>query len=266
MFSLTTPLGLNWSYSVDGEGEAILFIHGFGVSSRLWIDQVNYFKDTYQVITVDLPGHGQSSWSPVSLPQMASDLNFVLKHLGVEQVNVVGSSFGGLVGLYFLKTDPGRVQRMSFVGSLPKFARTPDYPAGLDIVRIRQMSDQFNGDHKAILEIFFRSLFSRQDRETERFKWIKQFHKSDAVPQREALKHFLDILEAEDARDIIAQINCRVQFINGTEDYIVPMSIMQWFEEHLPNANFDYLKGVGHFPFLTKPKEFNELLEGFLTS
>lgn len=266
MAVITTQRGLEWFYSVSGEGEAVLFIHGFGVSSRLWADQVGYFKEAYKVITVDLPGHGQSAWQPVGLAQMALDMNYILHKLGVEQVNIVASSFGGLVALYFLKTSPSTVQRMSFVGSLPKFARTPQYPAGLDIARIRHLSQQFDGDYQAILDIFFRSLFSRQDRENERFKWIKQFHKSEAVPKREALKSFLDILEHEDARDIIANINCRVQFINGTEDYIVPMSVMHWLEEMLPNANFDYLDGVGHFPFLTKPKQFNELLHGFLTS
>lgn len=263
---ITTQRGLEWNYNVAGDGEAVLFIHGFGVSSGLWADQVEHFRPAYQVITVDLPGHGQSAWQPVGLAEMAADVHFILNHIGVDQVNVVASSFGGLVGLYLLKISPWHVQRMSFVGSLPKFARTSQYPAGLDIERIRKLSGQFDGDYQTILDIFFRSLFSKQDRESERFKWIKQFHKSDAVPKREALKKFLDILEQEDARDIISHINCRVQFINGTEDYIVPMSAMHWMEEMLPWANFDYLDGAGHFPFLTRPKEFNELLEGFLTS
>ena len=266
MSFLITPRGLNWHYDVSGDGEAILFIHGFGVSSSLWVGQVEYFKPGYKVITIDLPGHGQSAWQPVGLADMAADLNFILKEIGVDQVNIVASSFGGLVGLYLLKAAPWRVQRMSFVGSLPKFARTSEYPAGLDIARIRNLSQQFDGDYQSMLDIFFRSLFSKNDREGERFKWIKQFHKSDVVPNREALKTFLDILEQEDARDMIANINCRVQFLNGTDDYIVPMSVMQWMEEMLPFANFDYFQGVGHFPFLIKPKEFNELLEGFLTS
>lgn len=266
MPDIVTPRGLNWHYDVTGEGEALLFIHGFGVSSRLWVGQVDHFSTGFKVITVDLPGHGQSAWQDVSLMEMAIDLSFILRNLDVQQVNVIGSSFGGLVGLYLLKTCPERIARISFVGSVPKFARSENYPAGLDIPRIRQLSSQFDGDYQSMLEIFFRSLFSRKDRESERFKWIKQFHKSDIVPRREALKKFLDILEAEDARDVIANVNCRVQFINGTEDYIVPMSIMTWLEEMMPHANFDYIDGVGHFPFLIKPKEFNELLEGFLTS
>ncbi|MBL8013671.1 MAG: alpha/beta hydrolase [Candidatus Omnitrophica bacterium] len=263
---IKTNRGLEWNYNSQGEGEAVLFIHGFGVSSQLWIGQLEHFKSLYRVITVDLPGHGKSGWQPVTLSQMASDIGFVLDQIGVAQVNVVGSSFGGLVGLYLLKVDPWRVSRLSFVGSLPRFAKAENYHAGLDIERIRNMSQQFQGDYQSILEIFFRSLFSPQDRQSVRFKWIKQFHKSDAVPQREALIHFLDILQKEDARDVMSHINCRVQFINGTEDYIVPVEAMQWMEEMLPHANFDYIKGAGHLPFLTRPEEFNELLEGFLTS
>ncbi len=266
MSFLITPRGLNWNYDVTGDGESILFIHGFGVSSRLWADQTEHFKSSYRVITVDLPGHGQSAWQPVSLLDMAFDINFILEHLGAQQVNVVGSSFGGLVGLYLLKIDPWRVARLSFVGALAKFAKTESYPAGLDVERIRKLSQQFDGDYASILDIFCRSLFSRNDRESERFKWIKKFHKSDTVPKREALMNFLEIIEKEDARDLMAHINCRVQFINGTEDYIVPVTAMKWMEDMLPHANFDYLDGVGHFPFLTKPKEFNELLEGFLMS
>jgi pimeloyl-ACP methyl ester esterase len=232
----------------------------------VWTAQVEHFSTGFKAVTVDLPGHGESGWQDVGLIDLAVDLNFILEELGIEQVNVVGSSFGGLIGLYLLKTGPERVQRISFVGSLPKFARTADYPAGLDIERIRKLSAQFDGDYTAMLEIFFRSLFSRQDRESERFKWIRQFHKSEAVPRREALKKFLDVLEREDARDVLAHVNCRVQFINGTEDYIVPVDSMKWLEEMLPWANFDYMEGAGHFPFLIKPKEFNQLLEGFLTS
>ena len=263
---LTTKRGLDWHYEVAGEGEAILFIHGFGVSSRLWSTQVEHFSTGFKTITIDLPGHGESGWQDVGLIDMAIDLDFILGKLGIEQVNVVGSSFGGLIGLYLLKICPTRIQRLSFVGSLPKFARGPHYPAGLDIERIRKLSAQFEGDYQAMLEIFFRSLFSKQDRASERFKWIKQFHQEDVVPRREALKKFLNILETEDGRDILAHVNCRVQFINGTEDYIVPVEIMNWMQEMLPMANFDYLDGAGHFPFLIKPKEFNELLEGFLTS
>ena len=217
-------------------------------------------------MTIDLPGHGQSGWQDVDLNDMAIDIKFILEKLDLHQVNVVASSFGGLITLKLYKVCPEKLQRVSFVGALPKFARCDNYPAGLDIERIRKLSDQFDGDYATVLDVFFRSLFSKQDRESERFKWIKDFRKSDVIPRREALKKFLDILEHEDLRDILANLQYRVQFISGTEDYICTTEIMQWLESVVVHGRFDDIKGAGHFPFLAQPQEFNRLLEEFLTS
>ena len=266
MSYLQTPRGLNWYYETHGEGETLLFIHGFGTSQCLWVDQVKHFSTGFHVVTIDLPGHGQSDWQDVDLNDMAIDIKFILEQLDLHQVNVVASSFGGLVTLKLYKVCPEKLQRVSFVGALPKFARCDNYPAGLDIERIHTLSNQFDGDYATILDIFFRSLFSKQDRESERFQWIKQVHKNDVIPRREALKKFLDILEHEDLRNILANLQYRVQFINGTEDYICTMEIMQWLENVVVHGRFDYIQGTGHFPFLTQPQKFNELLEEFLTA
>ena len=263
---ITTKRGLNWYCETHGEGETLLFIHGFGTSQRLWADQVKYFSTNFHVVTVDLPGHGQSGWRDVSLNDMAIDIKFILEKLDLHQVNGVASSFGGLITLKLYKVCPEKLQRVSFVGALPKFARSENYPAGLDIERIHKLSNQFDGDYATILDIFFRSLFSKQDRESERFQWIKHVRQNDALPRREALKKFLDILEHEDLRDILANLQYRVQFINGTEDYICTMEIMQWLESMVTYGRFDYIQGTGHFSFLSRPQEFNQLLEEFLTA
>ena len=264
MPSFTTKRGLTWSYELAGQGEMLLFIHGFGVSKEIWAQQVKHFSSHYQVMTIDLPGHGHSSWMDVSLSDMAVDIKEILNTLDVHQINVVASSFGGLIALKLFKFCPEKMQRVVFVGALPKFAREDNYPAGLDIAKIRKLSNQFSGDYKAILDIFFRSLFSKQDREGENFRWIKQCYSQQPVPQRPALLKFLDILEKEDLRDILAYIQYRVRLINGSEDYICPGQLVEWLQEALPYARFDLIKGAGHFSFLTRPKEFNDILEGFL--
>jgi pimeloyl-[acyl-carrier protein] methyl ester esterase len=161
---------------------------------------------------------------------------------------------------------PQEVMRMSLVGSIPKFARGPNYPAGLDIDKIRTLSRQFDGNYAAILDIFFRSLFTMKERHSERFKWVKELRESDTLPRREALKHFLDILEKSDLRDRMASVICPLQFITGAEDYICPRAIMDWVAAHAHNARFDFIEGCGHLPFLVETKEYNRLLEDFLLS
>ena len=120
--------------------------------------------------------------------------------------------------------------------------------------------------YASILDIFFRSLFTVKERDSEQFKRIKELRAAEPLPRREALKHFLDILEKGDLRDRLSSVICPVQFITGGEDYICPKPIMDWVAEHAHNARFDFIGGCGHLPFLTETKEYNRLLEDFLMS
>jgi pimeloyl-[acyl-carrier protein] methyl ester esterase len=259
-----THRGLSWHYEVSGTGDAIVMIHGLVGSGRFWQAQKDFLQTDFQVVTLDLPGHGQSGWAQVSLLQMAADIRQILSSIGLSQFSLVASSMGGLVALELYRMVPQDVMRMSLVGSIPKFAKGKNYPAGLDIDKIRTLSQQFDGDYALILDIFIRSLFTMKERESERFNWVKELRQSEPLPQREALKHFLDILEKTDLRDRMASVICPLQFITGTEDYICPRAIMDWVASHSHNARFDFIDGCGHLPFLIEVEEYNRLLEDFL--
>ncbi len=261
-----THRGLNWHYDVSGTGDAIVMIHGLGATGRFWQAQQKFLQTDFQVVALDLPGHGKSGWMPVNLIDMAFDIRQILTHLGLEQFSMLASSMGGLVALELYRMVPQNVMRICLVGSIPKFARGNNYPAGLDIEKIQTLSQQFDGDYAVILDIFFRSLFTMKERESERFKWVKELRQAEELPKREALKCFLDILEKTDLRDRMASVICPLQFITGTEDYICPREIMDWVAQHTHNARFDFIKGCGHLPFLVEDKEFNRLLEDFLLS
>ncbi len=263
---LKTSRGLDWHYETVGKGDAVLFIHGFGGSSRWWHAQKDFLVKDFQVITIDLPGHGQSGWLPVTLNDMAVDIRQVLNLVGASHVSIVASSFGGLIALELYRLMAENVMRLSFVGSIPKFARGPGYPAGLDIAKIRTLSGQFDGDYAGILDIFFRSLFTIKERDSEQFKRLKALRAGEPLPRREALKAFLDILEKTDLRDRIASSICPVQFITGEKDPLCRREIMDWVAEHTYNARFDFIEGCGHLPFLTEVTEYNRLLEDFFLS
>ena len=264
MQDFKTLRGLVWHYEVSGAGEAIVMIHGLGGSGRFWQAQKDFLQTDFQVLTLDLPGHGKSAWMPMTLSEMAIDIRQILSSLGISQFSLIASSMGGLAALELYHMVPQDITRISLVGSIPKFARGPDYPAGLDIDKIRILSGQFDGDYASMLDIFFRSLFTMEERGKERFKWVKQMRAKEPLPQQIALKCFLDILEKSDLRDYMASVICPLQFITGTEDYICPRAIMDWVALHTPNARFDFIDGCGHLPFLVEAEEYNRLLADFL--
>ncbi len=171
-----THRGLNWHYEVSGTGEAIVTIHGLGASGRFWEAQKDFLQTDFQVLILDLPGHGKSDWMPVTLMDMATDIRQILSSLGTSQFSLIASSMGGLVALELYRQIAQDIMRISLVGTVPKFAKGSHYPAGLDVDKIRTLSRQFDGDYASILDIFFRSLFTMKERASGRFKWVKELH------------------------------------------------------------------------------------------
>lgn len=109
-------------YSVVGEGEATIFLHGFLESSKIWDEFLPEFSNYGKIITMDLPGHGRSGViSEVhSMELMAEAVHEVLNATGVKKANLTGHSMGGYVGLAFLKTYSGMVKDFMLLNSTPQ--------------------------------------------------------------------------------------------------------------------------------------------------
>jgi len=264
MSHLTTQNGIDWNYEIVGEGEPLLFLHGWGVDRRIFRQQIKHFCHKYQVLSIDLPGHGQTSWTDMTLGEMARDVGKIIHNLGIQEMSIVGSSVGGLLGLKLFEFCPLKVKRMIFVGSMPKFSKSNDYPYGLDIERMRKLEGQLDNAYPEIVNIFFRSLFTRQERLTRRYKWMHRFRRDIEVPKQKALVKYLDILEHEDLRNVLKQVNVPMIFMNGSADPICCQNAILALKEMCPEAKFVFFEECGHFPFLSKAYEFNGALEMFL--
>jgi len=262
---IKTKSGIRWHYELDGAGANLLFIHGWGVDKRIWRQQTKHFTKSHRVLSVDLPGHGKSAWRSILLEEMAQDLGDILYQLGIMSTTIVASSLGGLVTIKLYELHPEKIERIVFVGSMPKFAKTEHHPFGLDIAQIRKLNSQLERAYPSIIDVFFRSLFSEEERQSRRFKWLQTFRKTDQEkPMKGALMEYLDIIENEDLRETFKTIDRPVQFINGKKDIICCVDSVKYMQKMLPNAQYDFFENCGHFSFLSKPYEFNQLLEDFL--
>src|SRR3989338_7527443 len=256
--------GINWHYDIGGRGEHLLFLHGCGVDKRIWRQQSKFFSQYYRVMTIDLPGHGKSTWQKLSLELMVKDLKAILETLQFKAVSIVGSSLGGLVALKLYQIFPEGIKRLIFVGAMPKFSKSSDYPHGLDVERMRKLRGQLESVYPSIVNVFFRSLFTKEERQSRRFKWLQKFRKFAEVPMKHALVEYLDILEQEDLREVLKNVRVPIQFINGRDDEICTPQTVAFLKNIRPDSRFDFFEECGHFPFLSKPYEFNQVVEEFL--
>jgi pimeloyl-ACP methyl ester carboxylesterase len=111
--------GINYYYSVSGQGEPLLLLHGGLGSGDMFAPILPKFTDHRRVILVDLQGHGRTELGTrkFSLIDMGDDIAVIVKQLGVKQVDVLGYSFGGGVAFRFAAQHPEMVRRLVLVSA-----------------------------------------------------------------------------------------------------------------------------------------------------
>lgn len=113
--------GVNIHYRIEGQGEPVLLIHGFGMNGLMqWTKLRAALKDRYRLIAIDNRGHGKSG-KPHDPEQygkeMVLDQVRLLDHLGIPKAHIVGYSMGGGIALQMVVDHPDRVQTAVIGGS-----------------------------------------------------------------------------------------------------------------------------------------------------
>lgn len=118
-------------YEAYGEGEPLILLHGYTLSSRMWAPFITDFQEDYEVYLIDLTGHGKSSafQEDLSIRSVGKDLNEMLQYLQLEKVNAIGFSYGGDVLFQLAILNPSLVESMIAVGAVGTWDvnNHPDY-------------------------------------------------------------------------------------------------------------------------------------------
>src|SRR5215211_24049 len=148
--------GVPIHYAVQGKGDtALVFIHCWSCDRHLWDNQVAEFAKTYRVVTIDLPGHGESgqgrkNWS---IESYGDDVKAVVTKLDLKRVVLVGSSMGGPIALEATKRMPDRVVAIVPVDTLQNVEQKVPQEQ-LDAV-FKQMEADFKTATTNLLNQFF---------------------------------------------------------------------------------------------------------------
>ncbi len=112
MKRFTTSDGLSLAYEDDGEGQAVLCLAGLTRTHRDFDDMLPYIKGA-RLIRMDYRGRGESDWDPnpqnYTVPIEARDAIELLDHLGIEKAAIIGSSRGGIIGMFLAATAKERI-------------------------------------------------------------------------------------------------------------------------------------------------------------
>jgi 3-oxoadipate enol-lactonase len=248
----------NIYYEVNGQGEPIVFVHGLGSSTRDWEFQVSAFSKSYQVITFDLRGHGQSDKpkGPYAISMFAADLVALLQAVGIEPIHLVGLSLGGCIAFQFAIDYPAMVKTLTIVNSAPTVGETPkqaqqDFEQRIGIVQQLGM--------RAIGEALSVYLFPMPEHASLRQTLVERWAENDPRAYIEATRSMLNW----NVTDQLGSIHCPTLIIAAEKDYS-PVALKEAYVKLMPNAQLVVISDAHHFTPVERPQEFNTALAQFL--
>lgn len=210
---------------------------------------------SYRVTRIDLPGHGLSGGRLASLDAAVDAVLAVAPKAAVW----MGWSLGGMVATAAASREPDRVRRLALVASNPSFIQRADWPAAMAPDTLAAFADGLEANYEATLTRFLSLQFRGVKGAGDTLRGLRA-ELAEAPPQADSLRDGLAILRDADLRDALVRYRGPVSVVLGALDTLVPRDVADAFAELRPDAQIRVLEGVGHAPFLTRPRRFLEML------
>lgn len=247
-----------------GTGRPVVLVAGFGLNSESWQGQVHPLTQAgHRVVALDVRGTGRSS-KPLKgfgMDRLAADIVAVLDHLDLNEVTLVGWSFGGQMAMRVAVTAPQRLAQAVFVGSnAVRASRSEEFPFGGDgedlerrLVRAER-TKRVETRRRTIASAF------REEPDPDVLGWLLRMQLQ--MPSWAAIACYPTYLHTDQVADTSA-LKLPVLQIMGTHDPVSPIDGAAWLQERLPNGRLVALD-CGHYPMLERPLEFDHALLEFL--
>jgi 2-hydroxymuconate-semialdehyde hydrolase len=236
------------AYADEGEGPAVLLLHGFPQSSHVWRHVVPMLSSRFRVIAPDLLGSGDSAKpadAPLGLEAQARYVRELLDGLGVDRFAAVGHSVGAGVA-QLLALDHVGVDALVLIDATA-FDRWPTGPTGTahQTPPEREVEELVNVGMRAAL---FSGML-RPDRlsDDDVREYIRPWSGPDGVSAFFRFVRALDGRGLEDRDDDLRALEIPVLIFWGENDPYYPVDIAERLNETIPTSTLALVPGCGHF-------------------
>lgn len=234
-----------------GTGEPLMLLHGlFGALSN-FSDLIEKFKHTHKVVVPLLPLFDLDLLH-TSVKGLAKYVQQFIDHKGYDQIHLLGNSLGGHVGLVYILSHPEKIKTLTLTGSSGLFenAMGDSYPKRGDYEYIKAKTAATFYDPAVATKELVDEVFEITN---SRIKVIKII-----ALAKSAIRNNLG--------EELGQIKVPTLLIWGKNDNVTPPFVAEEFHKLIPNSELAFIDKCGHAPMMEVPKEFNDILEKFLTA
>ncbi|MEG0520208.1 MAG: alpha/beta hydrolase [Erysipelotrichaceae bacterium] len=230
---------LNINIMVEGQGDVMLILHGWGCDSSLLMPIMEYFKKKYQVIIMDLPGFGKSDTPHTiwKIDDYVSLLESVLSYYNIKTAPLIlAHSFGARIALAFALKH--QVKAMILSGA-----------AGIK-------------DHHHLS--YYLKVFHYKLAKKLHLSYAARMGSEDYLKSEGVLRDILVRVIHEDISKDLNKISCPTLLVWGNKDEQTPLWMGKKMEKQMPNAKLVVFQGDDHFAYFHQMRRFLEVCDCFL--
>jgi 3-oxoadipate enol-lactonase len=243
-----------------GHGTPLVMLHCLGMSHHLW-DCLGGLADRFELISYDLPGHGETAVPPAAygIEELSAQLAAVLRREGVGRAHVMGISLGGLVAQHFAATEPAMVDALVLCDTTPRY--TDEARANW---AVRAAAARRHGPASllpTIEKIWFTAGFLAADPPPAALRLVRETFAA-CPPEGYALA--CEALGAADLLDLAEDIRARTLVLCGSEDSLAFREAADWLARTIAGAKLAWVPQAGHASVLEQPVWVESVLRQFL--
>ncbi len=258
----------------DHNKPILVLLHGWGFNSSIWQTNTNHLKDTFQILPIDLNGHGTELFNPefhnidLYLEYLISKM--ILKNPAFNNkdinISILGWSLGGIIALHLKNKFPQYFKNLYLCCSTPcflnRFINNNIWEHGVT----QEVWDKFSNDllsnYTKTINTFMLLQTVNTDNSSSKdlYRQLINIIKNSQPASIDGLLWGLNLLQ-QDYRYLLKSINnTDITFILGKRDRLVNASLVDWLKQNHSKITVHLLKNSGHMPFITEPEIFYKTL------
>jgi sigma-B regulation protein RsbQ len=253
---------------VQGEGPAMVFVHGFGCDQNMWRLLAPRFAARYRTVLVDLVGSGSSdssAWNPdryATLHGHANDICQVMRACEIRDAVFVGHSVSAMIGLLANLECPELFSAQVMVGPSPCYINDGDYFGGFERGDILQLLETLESNYLGWSSNMAPVIMGAPDQPELAQELTNSFCRTDP----EIAKHFARVTFLSDHRADLRKLQTPTLILQCSDDVIAPQAVGEYMHRMIPHSTLRVIENVGHCPHLSAPSASVAAIEEFLAT
>ena len=243
-----------------GEGPAVLFLHGLGMSRTGFDPQLTELSHRRRCIAWDMPGYGASPLPAggLTFPLLADAVAALLDRLGLSSAHLVGLSMGGQIALHAALAHPARVRSLALLDTSPAFGLDGTDPEEWKRLRLEPLEQ--GAEPAAFAEQVLRGVMGPRVTDAQVAEAVATMSRITAPALAAAVRN----LVTHDVRARLGEIEAPTLVLCGELDEETPLAYSEALRDGIAGAELAIVPGVGHVSNLEAPETVNALLSSFL--